>query len=176
MRPSAARVSRRATSGQELIDSVERTSSTSCDFGEPANRLAELNHRCEVRVVAVGHAEYVGRQAEDPRDVAKSADITDGPPSGIDHRHIGLVVAQDVGEALLAKSSKRIVVRSRREQMMLVARARKPWWMSVRRSHCSASRPELEKQGEGLFDDPAHWLIVVPGATSADQRTDPALT
>ena len=34
---------------------------------------------------------------------------------------------------------------------------------------------ELVEQGQGLFDDPAHWLVVVTGATSADQWTDPAL-
>ncbi len=35
---------------------------------------------------------------------------------------------------------------------------------------------ELVEQGEGLFDDPAHRLVVVACAAPADQRSDPALT
>lgn len=34
---------------------------------------------------------------------------------------------------------------------------------------------ELVEQGQSLFDDPPHRLVVVPGATPADQRPDPAL-
>ena len=34
---------------------------------------------------------------------------------------------------------------------------------------------ELVEEGEGLFDDPADWLVVVSGAAPADQWSDSAL-
>jgi hypothetical protein len=34
---------------------------------------------------------------------------------------------------------------------------------------------ELVEQGEGMFHDPAHWLVGAPGASPADQGADPAL-
>lgn len=34
---------------------------------------------------------------------------------------------------------------------------------------------ELVEQGEGLFHDPVHWLVVVAGAAPADQRADTTL-
>lgn len=34
---------------------------------------------------------------------------------------------------------------------------------------------ELMQQRQGLFDDPAHGLVDAPGATTADQWTDPSL-
>lgn len=35
---------------------------------------------------------------------------------------------------------------------------------------------ELVQKGEGLFDHPAHGLVVVPGTAAADQRSDSPLS
>jgi len=73
------------------------------DLGEPNRRVAELNHGGEVRVTAVSHTENVCWKGKRAGNVAAGTDVADRAPTSFDHGNVGLVVAKEVREALLAE-------------------------------------------------------------------------
>jgi hypothetical protein len=78
----------------QLVDGVGRPARLQGDVGEAQHRIGELHHRRERGVVCLGHAEDVDRDAEAVCDVPERCDVTDDPPPGLDHRDVGLVVAE----------------------------------------------------------------------------------
>ena len=87
----------------QLVDGFGHLAGSAGDVGEPEYGFGELEHRGEGRVVGLGDSQRVGRHAERVGDVAEGAGVRDDATAGLDHRDIGLVVAEDPGYAFLAQ-------------------------------------------------------------------------
>jgi hypothetical protein len=87
----------------QLVDGVDGPARLPCHIRQAQHGIGELHHPGKRRVVCLGHAKDMDRDAEAVGDVPERCDVTDDPPPRLDHRDVGLVVTEQQGELLLAE-------------------------------------------------------------------------